>query len=37
MTKPDVRPIDGNLLLKYLATEKANANPLDYNTKATYA
>ena len=32
-----MRPIDADTLEKWLETNKANANPLDYNTKATYA
>ena len=33
----EVRLIDADALEKWLATNKANVNPLDYNTKATYA
>lgn len=31
------RLIDGDALKRWLEMNKANANPLDYNTKATYA
>lgn len=33
----EVRPIDGNSLIRYFSMKKANANPLDYNEKAIYA
>lgn len=32
-----MRPIDADTLERWLETNKANTNPLDYNTKATYA
>ena len=32
-----MRLIDADTLKKWLETNKANVNPLDYNTKATYA
>lgn len=32
-----MRLIDADALKKWLETNKANVNPLDYNTKATYA
>ena len=35
--KKQQRLIDANALKRWLETNKANANPLDYNTKATYA
>ena len=31
------RLIDANALTRWLETNKSNANPLDYNTRATYA
>lgn len=33
----EVRLINANKLIRQLEICKANANPLDYNTKATYA
>lgn len=33
----DVRLIDANKLIRWIETNKANTNPLDYNTRATYA
>ena len=33
----DVRLIDANQLIQWIETNKANTNPLDYNTRATYA
>lgn len=33
----DVRLIDANKLTRWIEINKANINPLDYNTKATYA
>lgn len=32
-----MRLIDADALKRWLETNKANVNPLDYNTKATYA
>ena len=32
-----MRLIDADALKRWIETNKANANPLDYNTKATYA
>ena len=33
----DVRLIDANKLIRWIETNKANTNPLEHNTRATYA